>query len=94
MKCSFLITKLLPHKTCYVSTMDHDANIGGNFQIAIHPFPCSGNENAAFYYVTTRPEGKILIEGEGYILTDPTKVARHRAMGRRNLEERKYCITG
>lgn len=48
------------------------------------PFPCSDNNNAAFYYVKQGPNNKIVIEGEGYIVTDPDKVARHKAMGRRD----------
>lgn len=83
MKCNFLIPKIQPHKTCYISEIDYDTNLGGHFQIAIHPFPCSENENAAFYYVMAQPGGKILIEGEGYILTEPAKVSQHRSMGRR-----------
>lgn len=83
MKCTFLVPKLLPHKTCYVSNKDYDINIGGQFQLVVHPFPCADNENAAFYYVKSGPGNNIVIEGEGYIVTDPEKVAKYRAMGRR-----------
>lgn len=84
MKCTFLIPKLLPHKTCYVSDKDYDINLGGEFRLVIHPFPCADDNNAAFYYVKQGPNNKIVIEGEGYIVTDPEKVAKHKAMGRQD----------
>ena len=84
MKCTFLISKLLPHKTCYVSDKDYDINLGGEFRLVIHPFPCADDDNAAFYYVKQGPNNMIVIEGEGYIVTDPEKVAKHKAMGRRD----------
>lgn len=37
MKCTFLISKLQPHRTCYVSDKDFDINLGGEFRLVIHP---------------------------------------------------------
>ena len=84
MKCTFLISKLLPHKTCYVSDKDYYIKLGGEFRLVIHPFPSADDDNAAFYYVKQGPNNKIVIEGEGYIVTDPEKVAKHKAMGRQD----------
>lgn len=88
MKCTFMVPKLLPHRTCYVSEKDYNLNIGGEFCLVIHPFPCSDNDDAAFYYVKQDPNNKIVIEGEGYIVTDPEKIAKHKAMGKRDFSRK------
>lgn len=82
MKGTFTVPKLLPNKTCYISEKDYNAKIGGTFQLVIHPFPCAEDDNAAFYYVRQGPGSSLVIEGEGYIITNPAQLAKHRAMGR------------
>lgn len=83
MKCTFSVPKFLPNKAYYVSDMDYDIKIGGTFQMIIHPFPCSDDDNAAFYYVREGSGNSIIIEGEGYIITNPAQLRRYKAMGRK-----------
>ncbi len=88
MKCTFLITKLQPNRAYYVSEQDYDLKIGSTFQIIIHPFPCADDDRSAFYYARQGPSSSIIIEGEGYIVTDPVQLRHYKAMGRKEYSKK------
>ena len=67
MKGTMQISKL-KKKAAYYYVKDYDEKCGGDFVFFIEPFP--GTEDDCFYYVRRLDNGKIEIEGEGYITTE------------------------
>lgn len=62
------VTKLKKGKAPYYEVKDYDENFGGVFYLLIEPL--FGENNRRFYYAKKLPDGKIQLEGEGYILTE------------------------
>lgn len=89
MKCSMQITKLRVNAPFY-SKKDFDERLGGNFTMFI--VPLKGNDDGLFYYVRKLDNGKLEIEGEGYIITNGESLKYHKDEARKEMV--KYELEG
>lgn len=67
----------------YYLKKDCDAKLGGDFWFLIKPLM---DEENAFFYVKELENGKFEVEGEGYIITDPDRVAHYVSAARSDFQ--------
>ena len=84
MKGTMQISKLKKN-AAYYYVKDYDEKCGGDFVFFIEPFP--GTEDDCFYCVRRLDNGKIEIEGEGYITTEE-HLASHIQSAKKTLDGR------
>lgn len=73
----------LKKKAAYYTSKSYDELYGGEFIFFIEPL--EGTNDKCFYYVKELENGKIEITGEGYIISNPKRLASYKKAARENL---------
>lgn len=82
MKGTMQISRL-KSKAAYYYEKSFDERYGGDFYIFIEPL--RGNDDDYFYYVKKLGNGKIEITGEGYIISDISRLMSYKCRAKKEL---------